>query len=142
MRGLLMKTKPGVPEDQIEKEAERLRALWERYKRVKAAEGIKVTQADIADQLGWKTQGNFSHLLNGRQPIPLETLFDLAVSMEFDPREVRPSIQGIIDKVFKSVRNYEPSLFINSLRDLSADDQAKVADFARYLSERALSAKE
>jgi len=134
--GLLMKTKQGMPEEQVKAEAERLKALWWRFKRNKEAAGQDVTQADVADQLGW-TQGNFSHLINGRQPIPLETLFDLAVIMEFDAREVRPGVQRLIDNVFKSTAKSEPSLLMSYAAELSTEDLTTVLTVVRSLAERA-----
>lgn len=130
------KTKPGMSAEQMAAEGERLSRLWERYKATSEQAGTKMTQAIFAEKLEGMTPGNFNHLLRGRQPIPLETLFELAILMDFDPREVRPSTQAFIDKVFRSVKGYEISIIGRIFGQLSSEKKENVVEFARYLSER------
>lgn len=132
------KTKPGMPKEQMEAEGARLTEFWLKYKAEETAKrGYEMTQGIFVEQLGDEmSSGNFNHLLRGRQPIPQETLFELAILLNFDPREVRPSIQSFIDKVFKSVRGYELSILGSVVTDLSDPNKEKVIDFARYLAER------
>jgi len=129
-----MATKPGMPPEQMQRESARLKVFWDRYQGRLKDEGRTITQAEFAETYLGMTQGNFGHLLYGRQPIPLETLFDMAILMGFDPREVRPEISEFIDKVFKSVSNDESSLLINYLARLSQDKVAQVLTFARFVA--------
>lgn len=122
--------------EQCLRESARLKRFWDRYQDRIRAEGREITQAEFAETYLGTTQGNFSHLLYGRQPIPLETLFDLALLLDFDPREVRPEIQEFIDKVFRAVKGSEQNLIESYLSQLPPAVLDQVLVFARFLAEQ------
>ena len=129
-----MATKVGMPKEQMEIEGARLQVFWDRYKAQMEARGEPVSQTAFAQLHFDMTQGNFGHLLKGRQPIPLEMLFDLAILLDFDPREIRPELQQFIDKVFRAVRGAEQSMIVSYLSQLAPEGIDQVLSYARFLA--------
>lgn len=75
----------GVPQDVRSREGKTLGALWKAH-----AQLTKRTQEQFAEEMGF-SQGNFSHYVGGRRPIPLDIGMALAKEMgctiaDFSPR--------------------------------------------------------
>lgn len=73
-------------------DAVRLRAIWETVQQEAAVAGRKVTQADVADGCGWKTQAAFNAYLTGRTPLNMQAVGRLAKFLRVLPEDISPEI--------------------------------------------------
>lgn len=62
-----------------------LQRIWAKYK-----EENKITQAEAAEQLGWK-QSNFSHYIANINKLNPNTIYKLSVFLQVDPTEIDPT---------------------------------------------------
>jgi hypothetical protein len=82
----------GIPDDVKIAEGKALAALWKQH-----ARATKRTQEQFAEEMGFG-QGNFSHYVGGRRPIPLDIGMALAKEMkcnlaDFSPRLARELVE-------------------------------------------------
>lgn len=87
-----MKTIP----NHIADEAARLKQCYERWKQVAPKDR---TQAVLAEELGWQSQGTVSQYMTGRLELNLEALLRFASVLAFNPREVSPRL---VDEYFSN----------------------------------------
>lgn len=88
-----MATKRAMPDAQKKAEGEIIKRLW-----LDLGEAKGFTQTEFCDSLGWN-QGQLQQWFKGKTPISLEKLVNLSLALGFDPREVRPSIQSLYDRL-------------------------------------------
>ena len=56
------------------------------------------TQMQFCEEVGLH-QGYMQQMFRGYTSIPLEVLLDLAIPLKYDPREIRPSITALYEKM-------------------------------------------
>jgi SOS-response transcriptional repressor LexA len=93
MDGMSSKLPPYVKE-----EAARLKAF---YLRQKAETDGRLTQAILAEECGWSSQGTVSQFLNGTLELNLEALLKFAAALRFEPHAVSPRLAPIYQAVSK-----------------------------------------
>lgn len=112
----MAKNKPaeegGVPKHIKEQEGRALKALWKAH--------AKRSQAAFASEHGF-TQGNFSHYVGGRQPIPLEIGVALAKELGVDLAAISPRLAAELEAERQREARIWPFPAIDRrlLRDLS-----------------------
>lgn len=82
-----------------QKDAERLKDVWDKYKADAKNNGRKVTQEDVSAACGWNTQGAFSAYLNARTPLNLDALVKLSNYFNISPSNISPELAASIDSV-------------------------------------------
>lgn len=82
-----------------QKDAERLKDVWNKFRESEKAEGRKVTQEDVSASCGWSTQGAFSAYLNARTPLNLDALIKLSGYFNVSPFEISPELAAGINTV-------------------------------------------
>lgn len=82
-----------------QKDAERLKDVWEKFKADAKSVGKKVTQEDVSSACGWNTQGAFSAYLNARTPLNLDALVKLSNHFGVLPSSISPELAASIDSV-------------------------------------------
>ncbi|EMJ5494599.1 LexA family protein [Pseudomonas aeruginosa] len=82
----------------VKEEAHRLKSI---YLAEKAKAKGKLTQATLAEELGWASQGTVSQYLNGTMELNLEALLKFAGALHFEPHAVSPRLAPIYQAVRK-----------------------------------------
>lgn len=82
--------KPLSPERQ--RDAERLRVIFESAREEARTLGKKLTQADVSNGCGWETQGAFSAYVNGRTPLNLSAVSKLAKFFRVATEQISPEL--------------------------------------------------
>lgn len=72
----------------VAEEAARLKAIY----LAKKKEGSLLNQAELAEQLGWQSQGTVSQYMTGKLELNIEALLKFASAMDFLPIEVSPRL--------------------------------------------------
>ncbi|WP_353161848.1 LexA family transcriptional regulator [Acinetobacter guillouiae] len=80
-----------------QKDAERLKDAWNKFRESEKAQGRKVTQEDVSAACGWSTQGAFSAYLNGRTPLNLDALVKLSAYFNVSPSDISPELASTIN---------------------------------------------
>lgn len=75
----------------VKDESARLQAFYRQWKSVAPKER---TQAVLADEFGWQSQGTVSQYMTGRLELNLSTLLRFAALLGFDPAEVSPRLMS------------------------------------------------
>lgn len=91
----IMARKPLTFERQ--KDAERLKDAWVKFRDFEKAQGRKVTQEDVSAACGWSTQGAFSAYLNARTPLNLDALVKLSTYFNINPSDISPELASTIN---------------------------------------------
>lgn len=90
-----MSKPPYRPLKPAEQEAtERLRKYWNLQK---AKEGL--TQAQVAQKLGFSTQGAVSHYLTGKIPVSVGAALQFASLLKIPPYWIRPDLKELLESV-------------------------------------------
>jgi transcriptional regulator with XRE-family HTH domain len=113
-------TKKGIPDAVKRAEGGRLKVIWERKK---ASIGIK--QESFCSAMGLN-QGMLQQMFSGKSAIPLETLLNLSIALDFDPREVRPSTSVTYQKMILAFAGKKDSKVLKELRGLSELGMAEI----------------
>lgn len=92
-----MPAKPLTPEQKAD--AARLMGLFENQKAHESKQGKRLTQASLADDLGYATQSAVSQYLKGKVPLNVEAAMKFAARFECRVSEFSPSIQEEIDRI-------------------------------------------
>ncbi|WP_425328320.1 helix-turn-helix domain-containing protein [Pseudomonas nitroreducens] len=82
----------------VKEEAARLKAI---YLTVKGERKGKLTQAVLAEECGWSSQGTVSQFLNGTLELNLEALLKFAAALHFEPHVVSPRLAPLYQAVSK-----------------------------------------
>lgn len=82
----------------VAEEAAHLKACYTRWKNAAPKER---TQAVLAEELGWQSQGTVSQYITGKLELNLEALLRFAAVLDFDPKRVSPRL---IDAYFPDAR--------------------------------------
>lgn len=77
----------GIP-PHIQEEAARLKAIYKDRKKG----GRFANQAELADIMGWQSQGTVSQYMTGKLELNIEALLKFAQTLAFDPAEVSPRL--------------------------------------------------
>lgn len=77
-----------------DKEKEAAKIIKEEFLKQKNA-GKFQSQDDLAQQMGFTTQGAVSHYLNGHRPIGLDVGLKFCALLDLDPREVNPGWRSL-----------------------------------------------
>jgi transcriptional regulator with XRE-family HTH domain len=94
-----MPAKPLTPEQK--EEAAKLKKVFEKKK-----DNLGLTQASLADRLGFSTQSSVNQYMNGRIPLNVEVAVKFAQALECSIMDFSPSMQIEIDKLAEfSTRN-------------------------------------
>lgn len=80
----------------VKDEAARLKSI---YQAAKAGSKGKLTQATLAEECGWSSQGTVSQYLNGSMELNLEALLKFAGALHFEPHKVSPRLAPIYQAV-------------------------------------------
>ncbi len=75
-----------------QRDADRLRVIWERVREEARHGGKKLTQIDVSNGCGWETQGAFSAYVNGRTPLNLSAVSKLSSFFRVAPEEISPEL--------------------------------------------------
>lgn len=121
----MSKTKKGIPESVKKAEGRRLKAIWERKK---ASDGIK--QESFCAAIGLN-QGMLQQMFSGGSAIPLETLLNLSIALDFDPKEVRPGIETTYQKMIVAFAGKRD---IKALKDLKGMSELGLAEIEALLN--------
>tara|TARA_Y100000815_G_scaffold272699_1_gene302164 strand:+ start:1345 stop:1806 length:462 start_codon:yes stop_codon:yes gene_type:complete len=121
-----------TPEEQ--REAVRLKAIYEDRKAAARAKGERLSQALVAEMCGWSNQSAFGHYVIGRIPLNLDALLLLAKHLQFDPAEVSPRLMANLPATRYADANQE---YFLSKQYLDASDEHREAVDA--LAQRLLS---
>ena len=73
-------------------DAERLKNVWQKFKKTLKEKNQKVSQEDVAEGCGWTTQGAFSAYLNARTPLNFDALIKLSTFFDVPPSEISPEL--------------------------------------------------
>jgi phage repressor protein C with HTH and peptisase S24 domain len=90
--------------DEQKAEGLRLKAIYEERKAAAQAAGRKLTQADVAEDCGWKGQSAVAQYM-GRIPLNIEALLKLSTALRFSPEEVSPRLASMIGGVAAAASN-------------------------------------
>ncbi|WP_373078718.1 XRE family transcriptional regulator [Zhongshania sp.] len=93
------------------------------------------TQESFAAQLG-VTQGTLQQIFRGDIAAPFEILLDLALSLDFDPREVRPSVSRIQSKLNRAIAGKDAENLETRLKELPDDLQAAALEYLNFLASK------
>lgn len=112
-------------------DAQRLKAIWDDRR---AHTGL--TQEDVCERMGWKSQSSFSQYLSGEIALNIKTVAGLASILAVTAREISPRLAGNIDpNVFEIITEYDPKARPGPLVPLISWVQAGDADGAIDLLE-------
>ena len=89
--------KPSLSKEQKQEEGRRLKAAWQRHR-----DRTGETQEKFCERIGMN-QGLLQQYFRGKTAIQIENLMDMAIEMEFDPREIRPSVQQLLAKMLRAI---------------------------------------
>lgn len=92
-----MPAKPLTPEQKAD--AARLMGLFENQKAIENKQGKRLTQAILADDLGYATQSAVSQYLKGKVPLNVEASVKFAARFGCRVSAFSPSIQEEIDRI-------------------------------------------
>lgn len=92
-----MPAKPLTPEQKAD--AARLMGLFENQKAIENKQGKRLTQAILADDLGYATQSAVSQYLKGKVPLNVEAAVKFAARFGCRVSAFSPSIQEEIDRI-------------------------------------------
>ena len=70
-------------------------------------------------------------MFSGKTPIPLETLIDLSLAIGFDPREVRPEIDSILNKLLLAIKGVDNQNLKADLKALSPEARKEVQNLIK-----------
>jgi len=96
-----MTRKKQFSDSQKKAEGIRLKKIW--------LEKIKpngVTQLEFCDAIGLN-QGMLQQMFEGKVGIPLDTLLNLSLAIGFDPREIRPDIESVLNKILLAMKGLD-----------------------------------
>lgn len=74
-------------------DAKRLKAAWLAVK-----DDMGLSQEQMAFQCGWKTQGAFTHYINGIIPLNLDALLKITSVLKADAKQISPRLTRALDK--------------------------------------------
>lgn len=82
-----------------QKDADRLKDAWNKFRESERLNGKKVTQEDVSAACGWATQGAFSAYLNARTPLNFDALIKLSNYFNINPYEISPELASGINTI-------------------------------------------
>lgn len=115
----MTKTKRGIPDAVKREEGRRLKAIWERKS---AADGVK--QDSFCASIGLN-QGMLQQMFKGQTAIPLDTLLNLSISLNFNPEEVRPGIAETYKKMTLALAGRDSKMALKVLQEMSDSGRAE-----------------
>tara|TARA_R110002020_G_scaffold57074_2_gene157305 strand:+ start:469 stop:855 length:387 start_codon:yes stop_codon:yes gene_type:complete len=116
----MSKTKRGIPAEVKREEGRKLKAIWERTKDDKG-----LTQESYCAAIGLN-QGMLQQMFRGSSPIPLDTLLNLSISLDFDPRDVRPDLDTTYKKMALAIGGVEGRAAARELESMSDEGRKEV----------------
>lgn len=125
-----MRNARAVPDEQKAREGAVLRKHWERYKSANPGEGQEAMAAKVGI-----SQGFFALCLSGKRAIPIEHLIELAIEMDFDPREVRPEIDHFMLRLTRSIEGKNLRLIEHRLSELPPARQEAALRYLEFLAQ-------
>lgn len=93
-------------------DAARLRVLWEMAQQDAVTKGQRITQSDVSDGCGWKTQAAFSAYLTGRTPLNMSAVGKLAKFFKVLPEDISPSMAHEMSSAMTPVEDRQPNFEI------------------------------
>lgn len=85
--------RPAIDRHKQLERAQRLRKIWD----MKRSE-IKLTQRQVAERLGWKTQGAVGHVLSGNSALTIDLLLEFCELLSIAPYEIVPEIKALTEQ--------------------------------------------
>lgn len=120
-----------IPPEEKRKEGQYIKARWLAYKDANPGE----TQDSFAAKLG-VTQGTLQQVFRGDIAAPIEMLLDLAILLEFDPREVRPYVDVIAGKLNQAIAGKNACNLDARISALPQDLKAAAVEYLDYLASK------
>lgn len=108
-----MPAKPLTPEQKAD--AARLMALFrKKAEEEREKQGKRLSQATLAEELGYTTQSAVSQYLNGKVPLNVDASIRFAIRFGCSVSDFSPSIQREIDRIANFATNRKDVKFIES----------------------------
>lgn len=102
-----------ITDEQKATEAAFLKSKWLDYKSTRP----KARQGHLAEKLGI-SQGLLHQWLVGKTAIAEWAVIELAIALEFDPRELRPSLDAWVTRVAEAIDVNSPESLLLKLQSL------------------------
>ena len=115
-----MTKKKQFSDAQKKAEGARLKKIW-----LEKIKPTGITQEEFCAAIGLN-QGMLQQMFSGKVAIPLDTLLDLSLAIGFDPRDIRPDIESVLNKILLAMKGLNNANVRRELKSLPNPARSQV----------------